>query len=291
MTPIVPNAQRQALGMLDSSIYTGRERDAEGSQPLTTGRIIAMKKLIAIGLAGLLGCASPPDRGPAITGIEREAAPEPGLPRWVEVPTWVKQLGPHKRSEVDPSVPSVCVVTRVCTWSADELDIPALSADGYAILGDAEADRIMRELASSSSASMLTSPRVVLGLNQSSWVAVLSSDKGEGRQNEGVVFFANPTAIDEGGVDLRFSLQCARYPADDQRGSTRLKIGIAKLEGQARLGIGQWYARPFEGDYPLVAGTDMTLLIQVVRVEHPNESDAGLRKNVLSEVRQTGSDG
>ena len=145
--------------------------------------------------------------------------------------------------------------------------MPAFPEEGYAILGEAEADRIMAKLSGNPSASMLTSPRVVVGLGQKSSVAILAPGEPRG----GVVFFTSPTTIDGNDVDLRFSFQCARLPLPAQGKSSHPKLGTTTLDGHTSFGVGQWYVRAVEGDYPMPAGTEMALFIQIARVDYPKE--------------------
>lgn len=230
-----------------------------------------MKRLIAIGLGGLLGCASPGSRAPVVTDIAHAEEPERGFPAWVEVPAWMEKESREERSEIDGNAPTVSVSCSVCTWSTQVPGMPVFSQDGYAILGDGEADRIMKKLQGSVSATVLMSPRVVVRLDESASIAGLSSAEREDRQRSGAVFFVRPTTIDDQGVDLHFSFQLASYDSRNKANSARPRFGSAKLEGHAKLGIGQWYVRAFEGDYPLAAGTEMALFIQIARVDYPVE--------------------
>lgn len=228
-----------------------------------------MRILIAIGLAGLLGCASPGLRGPVVTETAHVEEPQRGFPAWVEVPAWMAEESREDRSEVDANPPIVSVLCSVYTWSAQVPGMPVFSQDGYAILGDGEADRIMARLESHYSSTKLSSPSVIVRLGESASIAVMSSARRKDRPRSGVVFFTRPTTIDNQGVDLRFSFQLAAYDSRDSDNSARPRLGSAKLEGHAKLGIGQWYVRAFEGDYPLAAGTEMALFIQIGRVDYP----------------------
>ncbi len=192
----------------------------------------------------------------------------PRVPSWVQEPQWAKDNIAQGDPEKFHKLPRVLVSSRLVQWAGAQTIQPAISNGQYAIVSDEVAKQAIDELIPNESFSSLSSPRILVALGQSSWVGILETNK---KRESGTVFFLEPAAIEHDGAQLQYSYQTLGNNNDNPNAEASDNTP-SRLEGIARLNVGQWLIREFEDNDPY--GIKKALFIKIERVDFP--SDGGV---------------
>ncbi len=224
-----------------------------------------MKKVIGFGLIGLAllaGCHGAARQDQLTSESQNLDKPQPVFPDWVEIPEWALNAQAGKRPEPDWNAPSVTIKSDWCCWQKGAPAEPRLPMGGYAILLDAERDRVWEWIFNMGARACGLEGYYTLVQGQDSWV---------GDSWWGFVQFLKPLAISEEEVEFLYSLQFLPRGSGGNDDVAAPASTPTKIDGRFKLSLGHWWLRCFDAGHNFVEDPRTAVFLEVVRLNHPDE--------------------
>ena len=229
---------------------------------------------VTLGLVLVGGCATGPRSGGSASPQSVADGASREWPEWVHVPSWSRMSSERDDGGDGAALPAMRLALYVCD-GVDGRAADAIPADGrYVVLADDAAGRFLDAVRSGDDAQMLSSPVMTVTTAREARCSVL--DAGSGGARAGVVFFAKPLAIDRTGAEFVFSYQAGRAVDDGDEGADAVDAGsmeTERLDGRAKLAVGQWYAHRLGGESRAGARVLLIHLSAIVRADPAGVGD------------------